>query len=35
MAYAAAGEKGICAGKRADRVKRETHGFDTVRFFIA
>ena len=35
MAYAAAGAEGICAGERIDRVKRETHGFDTVRFFIA
>ena len=34
MAYAAAREEGICVGKRADRVKRETHGFDTVRFLL-
>lgn len=34
MAYAAAGKEGICAGKRADRVKRETHGFDTVRLLL-
>lgn len=34
MAYAAARAEGICAGKRADRVKIETHGFDTVRFFL-